>query len=236
MAIFVEGRTELEFDSKLIHEIASGRSVTIESRKIRGGTTTALRRSRIELIKVGDAQNQSTHFFLLFDCGNDQLVKSRMIDEYRSLEKAGYQKIICHRDVAPTVPHADLARLEAGLPYGVRTKPINVTFVLSVMEVEAWFLAEHGHFARIDPAITREAISSGLGFDPHLDDMQTRPTPARDLGDCYALAGKHYDKFTSQATIDAIDYVSVFCDIAKKFPHLGRLCDEIGGFLDLAAA
>ena len=52
------------------------------------------------------------------------------------------------------------------------------------MEIEAWFLAEHTHFAKISPTITRDAIFSALRFDPEKDDLQARPTPAdacRDL-------------------------------------------------------
>jgi hypothetical protein len=63
----------------------------------------------------------------------------------------------------------------------IRTSLIPVDFVLAVMEIEAWFLAETTHYARIDPAITMAAIKSTLGFDPENDDLQRRPSPAEDL-------------------------------------------------------
>jgi hypothetical protein len=100
------------------------------------------------------------------------------------------------------------------------------------MEVEAWFLAEHSHFARIDPAITLASIIANLNFDPSNDDLQLRPSPASDLHACYALAGKSYEKKTSQLTINALDCASIYLELSEKFPHLVRLCEEISSFLD----
>jgi hypothetical protein len=153
-----------------------------------------------------------------------------MTQEYERLVAAGYERIVCHRDVAPDFTHGELAKLEMNLPKYVKTKPIKVCFVLSVMEVEAWFLAEHTHFQRLDRTITVEAISAAMGFDPSQDDMQLRPNPTDDLNGCYAIGGKIYSKFGSQTT-DAIDYVATYCELAARFPHLQRLCQEIESFL-----
>ena len=142
MAIFAEGRTEVEFDSKLIQAIASTMAISIERRKIRGGSKVPRRIETIDIVHADGAGDLTTHFFLLVDCGNDALAKNRIIEEYDNLTAAGYSEIVCHRDVAPTVTHADLATLERALPLFVKTKPIQVKFVLSVMEVEAWFMAE----------------------------------------------------------------------------------------------
>lgn len=232
MAIFVEGRTELEFDSKLIEEIASTKAVTIESRKIRGGSRVPRTCQRIAVKQAGQIGQTSTHYFMLYDCGNDELPKSRMIEEYPSLSSSGYTKIICHRDVAPDYLHSEIPRLEQGLPYGVRTVPIRVTFILSVMEIEAWFLAEHRHFEKIDPSLSVSTISAALGFDPSNDDMQLRTSPAQDLHNCYSLVGKCYSKYNSQSTIDAIDTAAVYVEVATKFSYLSKLCQEIIDFLE----
>lgn len=231
MAMFLEGRAELEFNSSLIQEIARHRAITIETRKLRG--TVENRRSQLITTLETDGKGlAATHHFLLFDCGGESLVKSRMMAEYEPLSNSGYSEIFCHRDVAPNVARKDIAKLEAGLPYKVKTQPIRVRFVLSVMEVEAWFLAEHSHFEKIDPSITVAAIAAALGFDPSDGDMQLRPAPCEDLGRCYALAGKQYDKLNTQPTIDAIDYVRIYLELVEKFPHLKLLCDAISDFLD----
>ena len=41
-----------------------------------------------------------------------------------------------------------------------------MTFILAIMEIEGWFLAETTHYGRIDPAITVAAIKETLKFDP----------------------------------------------------------------------
>ena len=231
MAVFVEGGTELEFDSKLIQEIASPRQITIESLKIKGGTTIKKKIERIGVMHTDGTGATSTHHILLFNCGNDNLTKERMRDEYGDLCKSGYTGIICHRDVAPGFTHAEIPTLRLGLPLFVKIDPIRVTFVLSVMEVEAWFLAEHTHFGRIAPTITVEAIKANLGFDPSVDDMQARPAPVDDLIRCYAIGGKLYDKYTNLTTTNAIDYVEIYCEVANRFPDLEVLRNTISDFL-----
>jgi len=231
LAMFVEGYTEQEFATRMIQEIARVNSVAIQWRKIIGGTTC---RRRSRLIRSHSADNQHQHFIVIYDCGGDAAVKTRMREEYDNLAGAGYSKIICVRDVYPEFSHADIPRLEQGLPYLVKTKPIVVSFVLSVMEIEAWFLAEHHHFAAIDPAITIEAIVHSLHFDPSVDDMRQRPTPAQDLKACYTIAGKTYNKNMAKAkrTVDALDVANVYCHLVDRFPYLKVFCDELTAFLD----
>lgn len=232
MAIFVEGRTELEFDSKLIIEIARTTGpITIEARKRRGLSHVGKMAERIWVHHTGPDSAASTHFFLVYNCAGESTVKTRMIREYEHLVRAGYTRILCHRDLGPTMTYADLARFESGLRLGVKTRPFPPEFVLSVMGIEAWFLSEHTHFRHIDPTITVAAITAALKFDPSTDDMQLRMDPADDLDKCYALAGKHYDKLNTQPTIEALDYVSIYCEVADRFPHLRTLCREIEEFL-----
>lgn len=239
--MFLEGRTELEFNCKLIEVLANQQRVEIDLRKVRGSMAVRQPTTQIRSHQIGDPTEPSGHSILMLDCGNDELVKRRMRKEYKWLVAGGYTKIICHRDVRATeaagaflagreLTHADLPRLEFHLPLGVGTK-IPVTFILSVMEVEAWFLAEHSHFAKIDPAITLDEIRTKLGFDPSTDDLQLRQYPADDLNACYGLGGKAYDKFLSQTTIDALDYEAIYLEVAERFPHLRKLCDEIESFL-----
>jgi hypothetical protein len=228
MAIFVEGYTEVVFVDQLIAEIANENAVRIEWRLISGGATCP-RTSR--QIKAAQPNTGQEHFVVIFDCGGDDAVKTRMIKEYPHLVEAGYTKIICIRDVYPKFTHAEIPLLKAFLPKQVKTKPIVVDFILSIMEIESWFLAEHTHFPKIDPAITLEAIASRLGFNPVLDDMQQRPTPADDLHNCYLLGSKSYEKKNAKDTVEALDYVHIYAALVDKFPDLKRLCDIIETFL-----
>ena len=74
------------------------------------------------------------------------------------------------------------------------TKPINPIFVLGVMETEAWFLAEHTHFRKLNSNLTSERIKAEFGFDPSVDDMQLRSCPSDDLHSIYQLEGFRTEK------------------------------------------
>jgi hypothetical protein len=228
MAIFVEGYTEVLFIDKLVLEIANQNAVLIEWRRITGGTTCP--RSNHQLKAAGPHSGQE-HFVVIHDCGGDDAVKTRMIQEYPRLASAGYSEIICIRDVYPKYTHADIPRLEGSLPYYVKTRPIVVVFILSIMEVEAWFLAEYTHFPRIDPAITVPAIITALHFDPENQDMQARTIPADDMNKCYGIGGKTYVKRNAQNTVDVLDYAHIYAGLVDKFPYLRRLCETIETFL-----
>jgi len=156
------------------------------------------------------------------DCG---------LEEHRKLTNAGYSKIIALRDVRPDFTHADIPRLETGLRTYIKSSLIPVEFILAILEIEAWFLAESTHFPRIDPAITVATIIATLGFDPEHDDMSARPTPADDLNRCYAIGGKTYQKHMAKDTVEALDYALVYLDLPPRIPYLGRLIGSISSFL-----
>ena len=92
MAIFVEGYTEVVFVDQLIAEIANENAVRIEWRLISGGATCP-RTSR--QIKAAQPNTGQEHFVVIFDCGGDDVVKTRMLKEYPHLVEAGYTKIVC---------------------------------------------------------------------------------------------------------------------------------------------
>jgi hypothetical protein len=229
MAVFVEGYTEVVFVDKLIQEIANDNAVRIQWRRIQGGTTCPRRNHQIKA--EGPDQGQE-HFVVIHDCGGDDAVKTRMLEEYPRLARAGYSTIVCIRDVSPKYTHAEIPTLERFLPYYVSTRPILVNFILSIMEIEAWFLAEHTHFPRIHPAITVPAIIAALRFDPVNDDMQLLPTPSAGLSNCYALAGVAYIKGNAQMTVNALDCAHVYAGLVDRFPYLKKLCEIIETFLD----
>jgi hypothetical protein len=228
MAVFVEGYTEVVFVDRLIEEIASESAVQIQWRRISGGTSCPRTNHQLKAAGPNTGQN---HFVVIHDCGGDDAVKSRMMEEYPQLADAGYSKVLCIRDVYPRFTRAEIPALEAGLQKYVRRKPIVVDFILSIMELEAWFLAECSHFPRIDPAITIATIRSSLGFDPEHEDMQLRPEPAEDLTRCYALGGKKYDKYNASQTVEALSFEEIYLNLAVKFPSLARLVGVIEEFL-----
>ncbi len=228
LAVFVEGYTEVVFIKNLIEEIAGVNNVRIEHREIRGGSTKS---RTFERVQAANPDTGQQYFVLIVDCGGDKLVKARVLEEHQNLTNAGYSKIIGIRDVRPDFTHAEIPRLEMGLRTYIKTSLIPVEFILAVLEIEAWFLAEFTHFSRIDPSITVAAIVSTLDFDPEHDDMSARLTPAGDLNRCYAIAGKRYQKQIAKDTIEALDYASVYLVLPTRIPYLERLIGSIGSFL-----
>lgn len=228
LAIFVEGNTELVFATALIECIAGPKSVLVEQRRIRGGSSARRSMAQIQAVKPNTGQR---YYVLIVDCGGDDLVKTRIREEHDGLTRASYTQIIGMRDVRPQFARHEIARLEAGLPKYIKTKLTPVQFVLQVMEIEAWFLAEFSHFSRIDPAITPAAIHAALGFHPETDDMALRNCPADDLNACYAIGGKTYSKGTSPATVAALDPAYMYLELPNKIPYLRALVDSIDAFL-----
>jgi hypothetical protein len=228
LAVFVEGYTEVLFVEKLIEEIAGQHNVLIEYRKIRGGSTT---RRTMRLIKAAKPVTGQKYFVLLVDCGGDELVKTRIREEHENLTQTGYTKIIGIRDVRPTFTPGDIPKLEASLPKYIKTSLAPVTFILAIMEIEAWFLAEATHYPRIEPSITVAAIKAKLGFDPENDVMEYRLCPADDLNACYAIGGRAYVKRQAKTTVDALDYALVYTVLRSKISYLDRLITGIDVFL-----
>ncbi len=228
LAIFVEGYTELQFVNSLLEKIAGEHSIRIEQRQIRGGTNA---RRTMALVKAAKPDDGQKYYVLLFDCGGDRLVKDRIREEHEGLSNKQFLKIIGIRDVRPDYTYAEIPKLEAGLPKYIKTSLIPVEFILSVMELEAWFLAEFNHFPKIDPVITIPKIKETLGFDPENDDMEIRSEPTNDLIACYAIAGKAYEKGNATGTIDALDYDFLYVELPQKINYLNRLVNSIDTFL-----
>ncbi len=231
MAVFVEGKTEMLFVCKLLQEIAAKNHLTIHTCRLQG----PLNSPRMDLLYVREANTVNTHFVMIFDCANDDLAKDRMRREYSTLTTTGqYKWIICLRDVYPKT-HADLHNFELHFPRYVPTQPVQVQFILAIMEIEAWMLAEHSHFVKVSSTLTCAAIQATLGFDPSTDDMMLRSHPAEDLNRCYQLAGKVYSK-GNEKQINNIDFSEVYLSVKDKFPYLHKLCGVFDTFLATPSA
>jgi hypothetical protein len=228
LAVFVEGYTELLFIEQLILNIGGVHNVVIELKKIRGGSSVP---RRMTTIKAANTKTGQGYYILIIDCGSDDQVKTRIMEEHQNLTQNGYLMIIGLRDVRPKYSYVEIPKLEVGLKKYIKTSLIPVEFILAVMEIEAWFLAEFTHFEKIDPAITIEKIRQIQGFDPLNDDLSQRMEPANDLNASYNIGGKTYEKNNVSTTINVLDYSFIYLELKNKIHYLNRLINSIESFL-----
>jgi Domain of unknown function (DUF4276) len=229
LAVFVEGQTEQIFVKKLLEEIAGEKNVRIRLEKSTGGRNAS---KRIEVIEAERAEPEARYYIQIVDCSGESRVASEIRDTYAILERRGFSAIVGLRDVFP-LDRARIPDIRKAMTYRLRTQPIAVTQILAIMEVEAWFLAEHHHFAKIDPALTLAAIQGALRFDPNADDVEARDHPAEDLDRIYRLAGRSYrkNKATVHGTVDALDYAHLYLDLRARVGSLGVLVEAFDRFL-----
>ena len=229
MALYVEGYTELEFASRLVEQIAGPGKVVVHRQQHKGKATKPTIR---EMDITPPVLSADMKYLLIVDCrGGSKTVRSRMEESYKTqTTSGGFGRIACLLDVHPKT-HAQIPEFKRGLEYRMVTKPLKVPFILTVMEVEAWFLSEHTHFAKIDPKITIDKIIAKMGFDPSADDMTLRLNPSKDLNECYQIAGKRYEKCNCADTIKALDFERLYLDVRPKHPSLDELCSELEGFI-----
>jgi hypothetical protein len=228
LAIFVEGQTEQIFVEKLLKEIAGRNNIAIEVRSLNGKQG-----SRITTVIMIDPVIYTTKFYVLvYNSGSDSNVVSDMRDRYSSLNASGYERIIGLRDVYP-IPLSDKTKLENGLRYSLPKGAIPIDIVLAVMEIEAWFLAEWSHFIKIDMRLTPENIQANFGFNPRVDDMETRHHPADDLHQIYKLVGRAYKKSRNQVNtiVLNLDYDFMYVELVNKVVSFGEFIQLINLFI-----
>ena len=236
LAFFVEGYTEVLFLERLIPEICGAHKVVIDHKKIRGGGKKSGIKKTYSHVKATKTSGNEEYYFLIYDCGGDKLVggdksvASEIHTQHEYLSNNGYSKIIGIRDVRPNFTYPQIPKLEVDLRKYIKTKLIPVEFILSVMEIEAWFLAEYKHFKKIDPLLTLDLIRYNLKFDPANDDLKQRPIPQEDLNNCYSLVGKEYVKY-DPITTNSLDFAHIYLDVKNKFTHLEKLIGCINSFI-----
>lgn len=240
IAFYVEGVTEQFFINKLLIELAGKNNIEIQLEQFIG----ADKGHKTEIHPKTSAQPVNpTHHALILDCAGDSSVKSRILDDYQKLFSKGYGKVIGLLDLYPL---KDLSKFQNELNNGrtlngrqlTAALPENTAIIIAVQEIEAWFLAEHSHFLRIDSGLTNELINEKLNFNPADEDMTLREQPAQDLHNAYQLVGKFYmgsngrkRKNKIEATVESLDYDLLSSDLAQSISPLSELITVINDFL-----
>lgn len=230
-AFFVEGLTEQLFIEKLLTEIFGKNKINIETKKIKGGTKTPI---SITTISTTTIFNNKDYYILIYDCGGDSSIRSYIEDQRNSLLQAGYIKILGMRDVFPDFDRTEIKALQYGLYFKLPQKDLPTKFILSVMEIEAWFLAEENHYATIDSKLTNDFIKDNYSFDPSIYNTELLDEPANDLSQIYQLVGKNYTKENRRIkrTINSLDYDNIYLNVGDRINALNELLTEINSFFN----
>jgi hypothetical protein len=225
VAVFCEGETEQRFCQRLFEEIL-GDTCEVQLEKVHGrvGRRYLERRYQREI----DGQ---IYVIRIFDCGGGggESVVSDILELYPGfIGNHGYSFIIGVRDVFP-LPRERMPAFFARVRTLIPTKPFpdndaTITCIFSIMEMEAWFLAEHLHFCKIAPELTLEAIRFHMNFDPSVDDMQLRNHPAADLARIYRLVGTEYD---IERTVALLDMNRMYLELPQRYAPLKALVETI---------
>jgi hypothetical protein len=229
IAVFTEGQTEQIFVEKLLAAMVGAKGLSIEARKSHGGRkfprTSYLIRSTVPHEEV-------LYFAMIIDCGTDGRVTSDVREQYAGLIASGYEAILALRDVRPDFTLADVPRMKLAFSRVLPQHPIAPQLILAALEVEAWFLADHSHFARIDAVLTPQFIEVNLGVDPVSWAVEAIPAPADFLNQVYALAGLAYTKSGSEVkrTVDAMDFRLVLNDLPAMAPNFAPLKTALSEF------
>lgn len=241
IAFFVEGQTEQIFIKWLLIKIASqkNRNISLTLKQFKGGGR--------KMPEIEETINERLQFFidepkipffecLIYNCGKDELVKPRILENIQTLFEIGCTEIIGIQDLFPNYKLLELAQLKRGLQFISPDRlPLLITFeiVVVVHETEAWFLAEVEYLKKFDNRLTNVFINAELGFDPYEDDMRLRENPAKDLNNVYQLVGRGYSKRERQVKkiMENLDFHNLYTNIRHKIPELDELIQKIDSFL-----
>ena len=181
VAVFVEGLTEQELVVELISALIGVRGANVVlGRQWRGKV----------VVEPGSIVPGVDFLVFVIDCSSDEQVKTQIREQYPTLVASGYSSIIGLRDVYP-LTRADIPAIQAALVVGLPRGPVIPEMHLAVMEVEAWFLAESTHFARLHSSLTVPYIvENGIDIASTASDAWDHPTVV--LHRIYKLAGMSY--------------------------------------------
>jgi hypothetical protein len=230
LAVFVEGQTEQLFVQRLVLEVAGHHNVAMEMRKASGGGRSGLPR-RLVLLEASDARGKQ-FFVLIVDSATDNRVASDIRDQYESLVREGYSRVLGVRDVYPQ-PRSEIPLIRHAVDRVLPKGSVTVDIVLVIMEIEAWFLAEYTHFKRLHTGITLEKVNNAIGGDAQTLDVENIAHPSKTLNTVYQVVGRVYRKKKDQVsdTVDALDYVRLYVELPERVGALKCLCDHLDLFL-----
>jgi len=206
-AIFTEGLTEQVFVRQILLKVVDNSKLKFVCMKLAAsGNETP--------VPWDYSAPEPELYFLILDCGGDGKVLSAIGEREKRLIDKGYEKIIGIRDMyskeycerSPKIIDSTvIASLIRNWNRTIRemANADRITFHISIMEVEAWFLAMYNLFHKIDSRLSLDFIETNLGFNLQTDDPEKKfYKPSNQVKDIMRLCGRRYTK--KRAEVEAI--------------------------------
>ena len=220
-AIFVEGQTELVFVERLLFEMFSYQRLRIEREEQHGGL--------YHEIGVRGAPPENAYYnVLLVNCACDGKVLPAIEERAKKLRKAGYDGILGLRDIYPR-PSNEVEEIYKLTADRLESMPLPCKLVIAVREIEAWFIADTGHFVQYDPLLTLAFIREKIDVDLARQDVEQIPHPSELLKKIYNLVGGTYRKKLKEAhrVVDLLNYEYLYLEAPESVPALKKFLDEL---------
>jgi hypothetical protein len=228
IALFVEGQTETIFISEMIRQVFDEKKVNIAVHNIK------YNKIRIDTFKTDTTKE---YYFLLYNCGSDDKVKSNIKDNYQKLQQADFIHIIGLQDLFnPQRKKKGLddkrfkETINADIP---QTIPARIYF--SIQEIEAWFIADETHYQRISSALSIEKVNSIAGIDIQKDDTEKIPHPTVVLDKIYKDGGRKngYSKneYAIKDVVSKLDFSNLYLTVRNRNSSLNELLTCLDGLI-----
>jgi hypothetical protein len=220
-AIFVEGQTELVFVERLLFEMLSYQDLRIVLQWQHGGLYH-------EIGIRGAPPENAYHNVLIVNCACDGKVLSAIEERSNKLRNAGYDLVLGLRDIYPA-PSNELEEIYELTANRLVSMPLPCKIVIAVREIEAWFIADRGHFCRYDPLLTSAFIQQEIGVDVAQQDVEQIPHPSELLKRIYSLVGGIYDKKLKEThrVTSILNYDYLYLEAPERVPALKKFMDEL---------
>ncbi|GHU40180.1 hypothetical protein FACS1894190_06740 [Spirochaetia bacterium] len=227
IAVFVEGQTEQIFITKLIKEFFDEKKLKIISHDMR----KLYHNIRIDTFTTDTIKE---YYFVIYDCGGDEKVKTDIIDNFPKLQKLNFSFIIgiCDLFNPQRKRIIDEEKYKKGINLGL-PKTIPAKIILAVKETEAWFIAEEKHYPAISQNLTLSIVNSMVGFDVQKESTEQIPHPMVMLDKIYQAGNTKYskNKYVVERTVEALDYDNLYLQVRTRNNSLNELFTCLDGLI-----
>ena len=225
VSIFVEGQTERIFIERLLREYLTSTKLKTISYRLIGDSIT-------KILETGNSFDPE-FYILIFDVGCGERVVSAMIERAESMISVqGYRFLFALRDLYPvSIANKDkfiedIKKLFSKFNFADRLK-----LILSIKEIEAWFLGDYSLFSRIDSSLTACCIQNRLGYDLINDNPEDYDSPSGIIDKILQLIGQRYKKKEKDTykVVHRIDYNFLCLDATNKIKSLSYFLECVNG-------